>query len=430
MNKILFAIVIVILIVIPIIVFLPLEDVEPENHRPIVEITFPLSGSKVSKFVTFIGTAHDSDGDKTISKVEIFVDNQWLTVNGTTKWSYTWDIFGLEQQRVDIKARAYDGIEYSDKDEIIVFINNPITVETDSHKWALFIAASNFPKNNESKLGNGALNLAEKMTAYFVENLGYSTSNIIILFDDGWVRADNGYGEPIISLQQRSHEYDVTYAGATKYNIERSIQNVIEESNKFDDSEIFIWFAGHGCGNYNNTLTGGKILQRSEIFTWDNTITDDELGDLLLNLKSKKTCIIVDACYSGGFADKLIYNFPEFFLLKSNIPRNGRVVISGASKIRVGYAHTTEGPLFSILWFDGLTTGNADGYRPGILKTGRPTRFFKDNKVSVEEAFYYARVYLKNNEELKDYNKMEPQINDQYPHSGIIRSRDGLILGQ
>jgi hypothetical protein len=106
-------------------------------------------------------------------------------------------------------------------------------------------------------------------------------------------------------------------------------------------------------------------------------------------------------------------------------------VISGASKFRLGYASTTRGPLFSFLWFEGLTNGEADGFRPGIMDFGRPTKlkFFKDGEISVEEAFYYARHMLKTDDEFEDFKNMEPQINDQYPRNGILRSMKGMILG-
>jgi len=48
--------------------------------------------------------------------------------------------------------------------------------------------------------------------------------------------------------------------------------------------------------------------------------------------------------------------------------------------------------------------------------------------VSVEEAFYYARYQLRNNENLQDFNSMQPQINDAYPHRGFLRNNDELIL--
>ena len=63
-------------------------------------------------------------------------------------------------------------------EEISIRVDNPETVETGTHKWAIFIAASNFPEDNESKLGNGALNLAEYMSTFFIEELGYSTCRL------------------------------------------------------------------------------------------------------------------------------------------------------------------------------------------------------------------------------------------------------------
>jgi len=73
--------------------------------------------------------------------------------------------------------------------------------------------------DNESKLGNGGLIFAEEAASYLIEECGYSTSNIILLFDDGWIREDNGYGNRTQTLQQRPHEYDIIYGGATKENV-------------------------------------------------------------------------------------------------------------------------------------------------------------------------------------------------------------------
>jgi hypothetical protein len=409
-----------------------LEDEEIGNQRPIVEITYPQYGATVSKIVIISGTAFDPDGDNNLLKVELMVNGEWILADGNAKWSYEWKTFDIDDGSYTIRVRSWDESDYSDVEEIKLRVYNPEVVESDTHKWAIFIAASNFPEDNESKLGNGALNLAEEIAAYFIESLSYSTYNTIILFDDGWIREDNGFGKPIQTLQQRKHHYDITYAGATKETMVSSINYIINESNKFDDSEVFIWIASHGYGDQDKKLFGGKILERSAIFLWDTTIADQELGTLLSSLKSDKTCIIVDACYAGGFADKTIFNFPVFFLLKSNVPISGRVVISATSKFRVGYASTTKGPLFSQVWFDGIKSGGADGFRPFIANMGRPTRLklFKDGHVSVEEAFYYAKHVIRTDNDLNDYSKMAPQINDQYPRKGPIGSLKGMILGE
>ena len=402
-----------------------------KNHKPFISIDYPNDGESVSKIVTISGIASDPDGNDTLEKVEILINNEWRDANGTTKWIYTWDIYKIENSIYTINVRSWDGIDYSDYDEIKLRVENPEISETESHKWAVFISASNFPKDNDSKLGNGALNLAEEMVSFFITKLDYSTENIFILFDDGWIRRDNGFGEPIMTLQERKHQYDITYAGALKDVVESTISHITDEASNFDDSEVFIWIAGHGRGNINNTLTGGKLFEKSEVFFWDNTISDKELGSLLTGLRSDKICVVIDACFSGGFADKTIFGFRESFLLRSKLPRPGRVIITATSKFRPGYTSTLRGPLFSQIWFYGLTSGEADGYKRGILHRGRPTilKIFKNGEVSVEEAFYYASYVLRTDKALDDYSRMEPQINDQYPKKGFIRSLKGLVLG-
>jgi len=405
---------------------------ESVNEKPIVEITYPHDGAVVSGLVMISGVAFDPDSKDTIKRVEVMVnDSEWDDAQGTTKWSYDWKVFEINDGTYNIRVRSWDGIDYSDIEDINLTVDNPDDRDSGDHKWAIFIAAANFPEYNESKLGNGGLNLAEDMAAYLIEECGYSTSNVIILFDDGWIRMDNGYGRRVETLQERNHKYDITYGGATIENVEIGIEHIVEEANKFGDSEVFIWIFGHGHGDENDLLTGGKFLEHSSIYLWDDTITDDEFGDLLSGLKSQKTCVIVDACFSGGFADKTIYSFPTLFLLRSGIPDSGRVVISGASKFRLGYASTTRGPLFSLLWFEGFTTGEADGFRPGIMDFGRPTkfRFFKDGEISVEEAFYYACHMLKTDDQFEEFKHMEPQINDQFPRNGLLRSMKGMLLG-
>ena len=405
---------------------------ESINEKPIVEITYPHDGVVVSGLVMISGVASDPDGEDTIKRVEVMVnDGEWDNAEGTTQWSYDWGAYEIADGTYNIRVRSWDGIDYSEIEETNVTIDNPDDMDSGDHKWAIFIVAANFPEYNESKLGNGGLNLAEDMAAHLIEECGYPTSNMIILFDDGSIRMHKGYGPRVETFQERNHKYDITYGGATIKNVEMGIEYIVEGANKFGDSEVFIWLFGHGHGDENDLLTGGKFLEHSSIFLWDDTITDDEFGDLLSGLKSQKTCVIVDACFSGGFADKTIYDFPTFFLLRSGIPDSGRVVISGASKFRLGYASTTRGPLFSLLWFEGLNTREADGFRPGIMDFGRPTKFkfFKDGEISVEEAFYYARHMLKTGDEFEEFKNMEPQINDQYPRSGLLRSMKGMLLG-
>jgi hypothetical protein len=401
------------------------------NGKPAVTITYPSNGAKVARLVMISGTASDPDKEDNISSVEVKIgENDWATATGTTLWSYDWTTYASPNGRYTISARSYDGKDYSEIKSITITLNNPTSVDSDSHKWAIFIAAANFPEENDTKLGNGGLYLAEDMAAYLIEHNQYPTSNIMILFDDGWIRSDNGYGTKQKTLQERPHEYDMTYGSATKANVLASLQYLMNQSNKYPDSEVFLWIFNHGAGNLNQPLTGGKILQSSEIFLWDDTVTDKELGDILAPLESKKATVLVDACYAGGFADRTILNLRTSLLFRSGIPHDGRIVISGTSKFRTGYASTTQGPIFSLLWFEGLSSGKADGFRPGLFDRGVPRnlKMFKDGKVSVEEAFYYARYQLRTDEKYQDFKSMQPQINDEYPHRSFLRNRGELIL--
>ncbi len=410
-----------------------LESNDTSNEKPTISISFPTDKATVSSLVMISGISSDPDGDEDIRMVEVQIsDNDWNQADGTTQWSYNWNTYDFGDGMYTINVRSFDGEKYSDVQSISLEVDNPEAVDSDSHKWALFVAAANFPEDNESKLGNGGLYLAEDIAEYLIEECNYATSNVIILFDDGWIRDDNGEGEKLMTLQQRNHKYDITYGGATKDVVVDSIDHLINQSNNYRDSEVFIWIFNHGEGNLNNSLTGGKLLESSQIYLWDGLLSDREFGEMLFPLKSKKVTVIVDACFSGGFADKIIFNLPTALLFRSGIPRSGRVVIAGASKFRKGYTHTTKGPLFSLLWFEGLKTGEADGFRGGLFQIGKPRRFnfFKNGKVSVEEAFYYARYMLSTEEIYKEYNAMEPQITDRYPYMGLFFSRKGLILGE
>jgi hypothetical protein len=397
------------------------------NHPPQLAITYPENQSSQTRLVMISGTASDPDGDP-ITDVEVKIgDTNWTSADLTdTLWSYDWNTNAGSDGAVQISARAYDGKDYSKPQTVSVLVDNQRVLSTGSHRWAVFIATANFPPDNASKLGNGGLNLAERMADYFITNLSYDTDHTIILFDDGWVRSDNGYGKKIMTLQQRPHDYDITYGGATAANVITTLDQVINESNQFTDSEVFIWFFDHGYGNA-ESRNGGKILQNSALYLWDSLMTDKDLGTLLSPLTSKRVTVIIDACYAGGFADRTIASLPTSIFFKSGIPRSGRVILTGASKFDVGYASTTDGPLFTMLWFQGLQ-GAADGFRPGILNLGRPSLLFKDGKVSVEEAFYYAKYTLRTAKDLSDYKGMRPQINDRFPtRLGDLR---GLILGQ
>jgi len=95
------------------------------NHPPSVAIISPVDGEIVKNIVFINGTASDKDGNETIQKVEIKIGNgSWMVVNGTTLWSYKWDSVSVNNGKYIIKARAYDGMNYSSIDSITVEVKN------------------------------------------------------------------------------------------------------------------------------------------------------------------------------------------------------------------------------------------------------------------------------------------------------------------
>ena len=131
------------------------EKEGPLNEMPSVEIEYPRSGATVSNLVMISGSATDPDGDDTIIQVEVKIDDgEWNIADGTAKWSFDWRTYENDDGVYSIFVRSWDGIVYSETQEIRVRVSKPVTVETDFHGWAIFVVAANFPKDNESKLGN------------------------------------------------------------------------------------------------------------------------------------------------------------------------------------------------------------------------------------------------------------------------------------
>ncbi|KAA0001479.1 MAG: hypothetical protein FE048_05385 [Thermoplasmata archaeon] len=97
----------------------------PPNHPSVVTITSPVNGSIVSGIITIYGKASDEDGDESITKVEVKIDDgEWIIANGTTSWSYSWDTTSVANGDYTIQVRAYDGHEYSSIASITVTVKN------------------------------------------------------------------------------------------------------------------------------------------------------------------------------------------------------------------------------------------------------------------------------------------------------------------
>ncbi len=95
----------------------------PENQPPSVSLDTPADGATVTGNVTIEGTASDSDGS--VTSVDISIDGGgWQTATGTSDWSYTWNTSSVANGDHVIRARSYDGENYSDVAAVPVEVSN------------------------------------------------------------------------------------------------------------------------------------------------------------------------------------------------------------------------------------------------------------------------------------------------------------------
>lgn len=127
-------------------------------------------------------------------------------------------------------------------------------------------------------------------------------------------------------------------------------------------------------------------------------ITDDQFNRCFNRLESKGVGVIVDSCHSGGFNDYWSFNInmKNSFIngFADEIQGQNRIVVTSVPEADISY-----GSRFSHNLIDGLY-GYAD--------------YNHDNKVTLEEAFYYSEDIV------EDTTGMDPQIFDNYPGELVL----------
>lgn len=89
-------------------------------------------------------------------------------------------------------------------------------------------------------------------------------------------------------------------AQVTKENVQREIRNLANVA-KANDT-VFLYFAGHGTTQRDAKAPNGM---RNYLVCFDRPhISDEELNQYLSQIRSPKTLLVMDCCYSGGIAKK------------------------------------------------------------------------------------------------------------------------------
>jgi hypothetical protein len=116
--------------------------VKETNELPTVIITSPSDLQRVAGTLNIQGSADDPDGD--VVWVEIRVDgSQWIFALGTTSWNFGFDSTLLSEGEHTIKARAFDGEDYSEEAVITIVVDNEVDEseknEEENQRWIFIL---------------------------------------------------------------------------------------------------------------------------------------------------------------------------------------------------------------------------------------------------------------------------------------------------
>ena len=98
----------------------------------------------------------------------------------------------------------------------------------------------------------------------------------------------------------------LTDAEATRANFRRAVSRLEAQS---DERTLFVlFFSGHGdqVARPAGPDAADPDALDETLELYDGALTDDELRDLLAPLRAEQQLLVIDACFSGGFAKDLI----------------------------------------------------------------------------------------------------------------------------
>ncbi len=182
-------------------------QIDNQNSRPFVSLTSPQSGQiyAVDEKSIISGVARDNDGDITRVDVEVFdVSNGFLNVftgavteiESNGYWEMEWDSRILtHNMQYLIKARSYDGYEYSDWMEVQVVADNPPDADNnrptfDSTNWQTEITLfCEFDTTSQNPCTKAEIDLLE-----FFDDVDGVNSLILSVYDDEARSSDDEFG--------------------------------------------------------------------------------------------------------------------------------------------------------------------------------------------------------------------------------------------
>jgi hypothetical protein len=211
-----------------------------------------------------------------------------------------------------------------------------LNVSGTENVWAVVIGVCDY--DDSAELHNGPINSAKLINSTLVDTFRWPRSHICLLLDEEGSEDDD----------------------ATKKEIEDAVTWLAHYEDQ--NSTVLFYFSGHGWRNESGEpeyIVPGEARYLSEY------VSDDELANMLSQLESKQTIVIIDSCDSGGFA----WDGAS----RGDLAKDGRIILASSREDEYSYID----PIPSITeWNHRFTWYLVQGFDMG--KT-------------VEKAFQYAQ---------------------------------------
>jgi len=173
--------------------------------------------------------------------------------------------------------------------------------------WALVIGISDYG-DAEKNLHGASVNSAKMINSTLIDIFGWSISHIRLLLD----------------VESQVND-DVT---------KKEIQDGIDwlaMREKQNDTVLF-YFSGHGSRDQSGEP---EFLALNEAQSYSDFLSDDELASMLSQLQSNRVIVILDNCFSGGFA----WDGTD----KGDLAREGRIILTSCREDEYSYASGLQG---------------------------------------------------------------------------------------
>ncbi len=283
-------------------------------------IHFEVSSSSFDTYLTIIdpnGNEYandDFDGSTSMSVVD-------LTLPASGRYSVIVTSYRAEETgEYNVLATTGSGSSNSGN-----FISRASGSSTGAQTYGIFVGISDYSQLRETNPGWGDLSYTDEdaivVRDSLIEHAGMNPANAITLID----------------------------RQATSTNIIEAFNTIAAQADE-DDTFVF-FYSGHGgqelrSGGFTSTDADGydETLALS-----DRTVTDDEINELFNTINAKSSVIILDSCYSGGFAKDIVSRPGRMGLFSSDEDVPSLV----ASKFQAG-------GYLSYFFADAVNGGNAD----------------------------------------------------------------------